>query len=120
MGTVVVVIQVIIALGIYNVWLLRFGKATEWRGGTATNMKEEFEALQIPWPRRAQRTRDYLAAMDALWTTEQSEYAGEFCTFPPVRSYPKPVQKPHPPIIFGGESEPALRRAPGRRRSRPG
>jgi uncharacterized membrane protein YphA (DoxX/SURF4 family) len=39
---------VIIALGIYNVWLLRFGKATEWRGGTARNMKEEFEVYGLP------------------------------------------------------------------------
>jgi uncharacterized membrane protein YphA (DoxX/SURF4 family) len=48
MGTAVVAIQVIVALGIYNVWLLRFGKATEWRGGTAKNMKEEFEAYGLP------------------------------------------------------------------------
>lgn len=73
-------------------------------------MKEEFDALQIPWPKRAQRTRDYLSAMTELWTKEESEYSGEFCAFPPVRSYPKPVQQPHPPIIFGGESKPALRR----------
>ncbi len=73
-------------------------------------MKEEFDALQIPWPKRAQRTRDYIDAMKALWTQEESEYSGEFCSFPPVRSYPKPVQEPHPPIVFGGESEPALRR----------
>lgn len=73
-------------------------------------MREEFEALEVPWPKRAQRTRDYLAAMRELWTTPASEYKGEFCQFAPVRSYPKPVQKPHPPIVFGGESEPALRR----------
>ena len=48
MNAAVVVAQVIIALGIYNVWLLRFGKATEWRGGTAKNMKEEFEVYGLP------------------------------------------------------------------------
>lgn len=48
METAVLVIQVIIALGIYNVWLLRFRKATEWRGGTAKNMKEEFEVYGLP------------------------------------------------------------------------
>ena len=74
-------------------------------------LKEEFDALQIPWPRRAQRTRDYLAAMKTLWTTTESQHQGEFVTFPPLRSFPKPVQQPHPPLIFGGESEPALRRA---------
>jgi probable F420-dependent oxidoreductase len=73
-------------------------------------MREEFEALEVPWPKRAQRTRDYLAAMNALWTEAESEYKGEFCQFAPLRSFPKPVQKPHPPIVFGGESEPALRR----------
>ena len=45
-----------------------------------------------------------------LWTEEESEFEGEFCSFPKVRSYPKPVQNPHPPIIFGGESKPALKR----------
>ncbi|MGR8921842.1 MAG: LLM class F420-dependent oxidoreductase [Gammaproteobacteria bacterium] len=73
-------------------------------------LKEEFEALQIPWPQRAQRTRDYLAAMKSVWTDAESSHDGEFVRFKPVRSYPKPVQQPHPPIIFGGESEPALRR----------
>jgi len=73
-------------------------------------MKEEFEALQIPWPKRAQRTRDYLTAMQALWTQAESSHQGEFCEFKPVRSYPKPVQSPHPPLIFGGESDAALKR----------
>lgn len=73
-------------------------------------LKEEFEALEVPWPKRAERTRDYLVAMKKLWTEGESQHQGEFCRFPAVRSYPKPVQRPHPPIIFGGESEPALRR----------
>ncbi|MEX2481776.1 MAG: LLM class F420-dependent oxidoreductase [Gammaproteobacteria bacterium] len=73
-------------------------------------LREEFEALQIPWARRAQRTRDYVTAMQALWCDAQSSHDGEFCTFAPVRSYPKPIQQPHPPLIFGGESEAALRR----------
>lgn len=73
-------------------------------------LKEEFEALQIPWANRAGRTRDYLAAMKTVWTQAESQHQGEFCQFPAVRSYPKPVQQPHPPIIFGGESDAALRR----------
>ena len=73
-------------------------------------MKEEFEALQVSWPKRAERTRDYLAAMKKVWSQAESAHQGEFVRFEPVRSFPKPVQKPHPPIIFGGESEPALRR----------
>lgn len=73
-------------------------------------LEEEFTALGIPWARRAARTREYLQVMKKLWTEEETSFEGEFCSFPSVRSYPKPVQKPHPPIIFGGESEPALRR----------
>ena len=42
-----IITQVTIALGIYNVWLLRFGKATNWRGGAAQNMKEEFGAYGL-------------------------------------------------------------------------
>ncbi len=42
MDSAVIIMQIVIALGIYNVWLLRRGKATEWRGGDATNMQEEF------------------------------------------------------------------------------
>ncbi len=72
--------------------------------------KEAFDAIGVAWPKRAQRTRDYLTARQAMWTTEESEHKGEFCEFPAVRSYPKPTQKPYPPLIFGGESDPALRR----------
>jgi hypothetical protein len=48
METVKTVLQVIIALGIINVWILRFGKSTGWRGGSAKNMKEEFEVYGLP------------------------------------------------------------------------
>ncbi|MHC4846769.1 MAG: DoxX family protein [Planctomycetota bacterium] len=48
MDSFILAIQVIIALGIFNVWFFRFGKATAWRGGKATNMKEEFAAYGLP------------------------------------------------------------------------
>jgi len=73
-------------------------------------LAEEFTAVGVPWERRAERTREYLKAMKLLWTEEEPSFKGEFCSFPKVRMYPKPVQKPHPPIIFGGESTPALKR----------
>ncbi len=73
-------------------------------------LEEEFAAVQVPWDRRGDRTREYLQAMKNLWTEEISEFKGEFCSFPKVRMYPKPVQKPYPPIVFGGESTPALKR----------
>jgi probable F420-dependent oxidoreductase len=73
-------------------------------------LAEEFEACATPFERRGARCRDYLAAMQRLWCDPVSEYKGEFYAFPPLRQYPKPVQKPHPPIHFGGESDAALRR----------
>jgi uncharacterized membrane protein YphA (DoxX/SURF4 family) len=48
MDLVLLIIQIIVALGIFNVWLLRYGKETNWRGGTAKNMKEEFLAYGLP------------------------------------------------------------------------
>ena len=48
MAILVKTIQVAVALGIYNVWLLRFGKSTNWRGGTARTMKEEFAVYGLP------------------------------------------------------------------------
>lgn len=48
MDILVIVCQVVIALGIFNVWILRFGKATSWRGGAAGNMAEEFAVYGLP------------------------------------------------------------------------
>ena len=48
MENLVTICQIIIALGIFNVWILRYGKETNWRGGEATTMKEEFAAYGLP------------------------------------------------------------------------
>ena len=82
---------------------LDFGVGVGW-------LAEEFEALQVPFEHRGTRTREYLEVIRRLWCEPLSEFEGEFYTLPPCRSYPKPVQSPHPPIFFGGESEAALRR----------
>lgn len=73
-------------------------------------LEEEFRACDVGFDRRGARTRDYLAAMQALWTQPVSSHQGPFYSFEPLRQYPKPVQTPHPPIHFGGESDAALRR----------
>ena len=49
-------------------------------------------------------------AIKTLWTEEEPEFHGQFVDFDPVWSYPKPVQKPHPPILIGGESIHTIRR----------
>lgn len=73
-------------------------------------LAEEFEAIGIPWERRAHRTREYIEAMRLLWSSEQSSYSGEFVNFHGVLSYPKPARDGRVPVWFGGESGPALRR----------
>jgi len=74
-------------------------------------LREEFEAVAVPFARRGARTDEYLQVMRSLWTDEVSSFDGEHYTLPACRMYPKPVQQPHPPIHVGGESAAAMRRA---------
>jgi probable F420-dependent oxidoreductase len=73
-------------------------------------LAEEFQALGIPFERRAQRTHEYIEAMRRLWGDDHSSYRGEFVNFENARSYPKPIKRGKLPVWFGGESGPALRR----------
>jgi probable F420-dependent oxidoreductase len=74
-------------------------------------MREEYAAVGVPYERRGARADDFLAALDSLWTADVSDHKGPFYELPSVRMDPKPVQRPRPPILLGGMSEPALRRA---------
>ncbi len=73
-------------------------------------LREEFDNLQVPWARRGPRTSEYIRVMQALWTQDVASYSSEEYQLTPCLFNPKPIQKPHPPVIFGGESEAALRR----------
>ena len=73
-------------------------------------LREEFEALGVPWPGRAKRLLECIDVMKTLWQDEISEFDGEFFQFKGAFQNPKPVQTPHPPLIFGGESDAALKR----------
>ena len=73
-------------------------------------LKEEFDALGIPFRERAPRTIECIELMRSLWCDELSGYEGQYYSVKAAYQNPKPVQKPHPPIIFGGESDAALRR----------
>ena len=73
-------------------------------------MKEEFDAIGVPWERRGARTDEYVAAMRALWAGPYAEFHGEFVDFPPVTCSPRPVQSSIP-ILVGGDSDAAIRRA---------
>jgi alkanesulfonate monooxygenase SsuD/methylene tetrahydromethanopterin reductase-like flavin-dependent oxidoreductase (luciferase family) len=54
--------------------------------------------------------RERVLAMKALWTQEEAQFHGELVNFDPVWLYPKPKQKPHPPVLLGGESDHTVRR----------
>ena len=71
---------------------------------------EEFAAAGAIFKDRALRTREYIEAMKALWTDEDPVYRGKTITVEGVRFNPKPVQKPHPPIVVGGTSDLAIKR----------
>jgi probable F420-dependent oxidoreductase len=73
--------------------------------------KVEFVASGVPLERRGRRAEEFLRALRALWTDQVVEFDGEFYRIPPARSEPKPVQRPHPPVLLGGNAEVALRRA---------
>ncbi len=73
-------------------------------------LAEEFRAVAVPFERRGARCRSYIEVMRRLWCDATSEYKDDFYELPPCRMYPKPVQSPHPPIHFVGESDAALRR----------
>ena len=73
-------------------------------------LREEFDAVNVPFEARGERCREYLDVMRRLWEDDISEHHGRFYDLAPCRQFPKPVQRPHPPIIFGGESDAALQR----------
>lgn len=71
-----------------------FGIGTGW-------IKEETTIMGGDAARPWAQTREAVRAMKELWTKDEAEFHGKYYDFPPVRSFPKPVQRPHPPIFFG-------------------
>jgi probable F420-dependent oxidoreductase len=74
-------------------------------------MVNEWEAVGLDPRSRGRRLDEAIDVCRRLWTEEVVEHHGEFFDFAPVMFEPKPVQRPHPPIVVGGESDRALRRA---------
>jgi len=72
--------------------------------------REEMADHGTPFDRRFKVMRERIEAMKEIWTKEESEYHGEFVNFDPMWLWPKPVQKPHPPIHVGGGGESVLKR----------
>src|SRR5580700_9706999 len=73
--------------------------------------QDEMENHGTPFKERHKMAREKVEAMKAIWTKSKPEYHGEFVNFDPMMTWPKPVQKPHPPVIVGGAFPYSARRA---------
>jgi len=80
-----------------------FGVGAGWNREETTMMGGDFD-------HRWTQTREAVEALKELWTKDEAEYHGRFYDFPPVYCYPKPVQKPHPPVLLGGNAKNVLQR----------
>ena len=81
-----------------------FGIGVGWNQDEMENHGTEFKT-------RAKLVRERIEAMKEIWTKSKAEYHGEFVNFDPMMAWPKPVQKPYPPVIVGGAFPQAARRA---------
>ena len=73
-------------------------------------LREETQIMGGDFDHRWSQTRESILAMKELWTRTDAEFHGKYYDFPPVRSYPKPAQKPHPPVLLGGGAKNVLQR----------
>jgi probable F420-dependent oxidoreductase len=73
-------------------------------------LKEETEMFGGDFAHRWTQTRESVLAMKELWTRPEAEFHGKYYDFPPVKSNPKPAQKPHPPVLLGGAAKNVLER----------
>ena len=80
-----------------------FGIGTGW-------LREETEIMGGDFDHRWTQARESIEAMKELWTKDEAEYHGRYYDFPPVRVFPKPVQKPHPPVFLGGAAKNVFKR----------
>ncbi len=96
--------RMIVTLDVLSSGRLTLGVGAGW-------LEEEFAALGIDFASRGARLRECVRAWRVLWEQPEPQFSGRFFSFGPVVFEPKPVQRPGPPILFGGESEAALRRA---------
>ena len=72
---------------------------------------EEMEDHGTVYDTRTLKMREQIEAMKQIWTKDTAEYHGQIVDFPPMQTWPKPVQQPYPPVIIGGAFPLAARRA---------
>ena len=98
-----VLAKTISALDYYSGGRFLFGIGAGWNREETTIMGGDFD-------HRWTQTRESIEALKELWTKDEAEYHGRYYDFPPVFCYPKPAQKPHPPVILGGHARNVLQR----------
>jgi probable F420-dependent oxidoreductase len=74
-------------------------------------LREEFDALGIPWEARGARTDEYIDVLRTLWREPEASYDGSFTNFAPLKSWPKPAREGGPKVHIGGHTPAAARRA---------
>jgi probable F420-dependent oxidoreductase len=74
-------------------------------------LEKEFEVLGASYKDRGPVSDEYIEIFKKLWTEDEPRFDGRFYQFDGIMMYPKPIQKPHPPIWIGGHSKAAVRRA---------
>src|SRR5206468_893618 len=72
--------------------------------------RAEPQIMSADFDHRWTQTRESILAMKELWTKPAAEFHGKYYDFPPVKSFPKPLQKPHPPVLLGGGAKNVLQR----------
>jgi probable F420-dependent oxidoreductase len=100
---------VLLAKQLSSIDLLAKGRLTVGIG--VGYVEPELRAMGVSLADRGARTDEYLAAMRTLWTEPAPSFQGRFVSFAGVSQLPRPVQRPHPPIVVGGHSAAAFRRA---------
>jgi probable F420-dependent oxidoreductase len=73
-------------------------------------VEQEFAAIGVPFGDRAARLEEHLAAMHAIWSSPRPTMAGRYVAFDHVQARPRPVQRPHPPVVMGGYAPSVLER----------
>ena len=98
-----VLAKTISTLDLFSGGRFLFGVGAGWN-------REETEIMGGDFDHRWTQTREAVLVMKELWTKEEAEFHGRYYDFPPVKCYPKPFQKPHPPVILGGLAKNVLKR----------
>jgi len=75
-----------------------------------SNIEGEYKAVGMPFDHKGKRAEEAISLMKALWSMERAQFRGRFFSLDSVRAEPRPLQKPNPPIIFGGKSTYAFSR----------